>query len=156
MSKFRFFMMDHSRGLWSIFFAKFLEILTTGSLENGTFLLKQSVSIFDSMQIQVVTLFICCSTLFCLIDSEECGWRLKWSDTLKAKQDFLITSLFNSVWGILWLSWKHTQKKTNCQWQNNTGKMSWWKVCFQMLWWKRTNALTSFSQAFDCLLISGW
>ena len=28
------------------FFAKFLEILTTGSLENGTFLLKQSVSIF--------------------------------------------------------------------------------------------------------------
>ena len=29
-----------------LFFAKFLEILTTGSLENGTFLLKQSVSTF--------------------------------------------------------------------------------------------------------------
>ena len=28
------------------FFAKFLKILTTGSLEIGTFLLKQSVSIF--------------------------------------------------------------------------------------------------------------
>ena len=45
MSKFRFFVIDDSRGLWTIFF-KFLEILTTGSLEIGKFLQKQSVSIF--------------------------------------------------------------------------------------------------------------
>ena len=32
--------------LSNLFFAKFLKILTTGSLEIGTFLLKQSVSIF--------------------------------------------------------------------------------------------------------------
>ena len=48
MSKFRFFVIDHSRGLQFIFFAKFLEILTTGTLEIGTFLLKQSVSIFGA------------------------------------------------------------------------------------------------------------
>ena len=46
MSKFRFFF-DRSF-TWSLiyFSAKFLEILTTGSLEIGMFLLKQSVSIF--------------------------------------------------------------------------------------------------------------
>ena len=48
MSKFRFFLIDQSCALQStsFFFAKFLKILTTGSLEIGTFLLKQSVSIF--------------------------------------------------------------------------------------------------------------
>ena len=46
MSKFRFFVIDHLRGFRTIFFARFLEILTTGSLEIGTFLQKQSVSNF--------------------------------------------------------------------------------------------------------------
>ena len=38
MSKFRFFVIDHSHGFWTIFFAKFPEILRTGSLEIGKFL----------------------------------------------------------------------------------------------------------------------
>ena len=46
MSKFRFFVIDHSRGFLNYFLAKFLEILTTGSLEIGEFLRGQSVSIF--------------------------------------------------------------------------------------------------------------
>ena len=46
MSKFRFFLIDHSCGFLNYYFAKFLEILTTGSLEISKFVPKQSVSIF--------------------------------------------------------------------------------------------------------------
>ena len=48
ISKFRFFVINDSRGFWTIFlFAKFVEILKTGSLEIGKFLhSEQSVSIY--------------------------------------------------------------------------------------------------------------
>ena len=71
----------------------------------------QVVSNFDPRQIQVDILFICCRTIFSL----DNFWRnmgKNWSEvTLKAKQNFLITSLFNSVQSVLWPGGERAQRK---------------------------------------------
>ena len=45
MSKFRFFMIDHLGSMWTYFFAKFLEILTTGLLEIDNLTTAKAISL---------------------------------------------------------------------------------------------------------------
>ena len=50
MTKFRFFVIDHSHWVLKWFLAKFLEILMTGSLKIGKFLRRKSVSSFRATE----------------------------------------------------------------------------------------------------------
>ena len=46
--------MNNSRGIWTIFFAKFFEILTTGSFEIGKFL--QYTQFFEQLRMHCIWL----------------------------------------------------------------------------------------------------